>query len=65
MKPQDLIVECDGAGNMGDIDAWLANNGGGMAEDDCDPNLTWSSDLTGTNGDCGDSTELELSLIHI
>ena len=33
-------VECDGAGNAADLDAWLASNGGAMASDDCS-SVTW------------------------
>ena len=31
MAAMDATVECDGAGNSADLDAWLANNGGAMA----------------------------------
>ncbi len=34
---QDLVVECDGQGNLGEYFAWLANHGGAQAEDPCTP----------------------------
>jgi hypothetical protein len=34
-------VDCDGAGNTAEFDAWLANNGGATAEDGCG-DVIWS-----------------------
>ncbi|NNL31604.1 MAG: T9SS type A sorting domain-containing protein [Flavobacteriaceae bacterium] len=48
----DETVECDGAGNQAELDAWLANNGGATAEDDCG-NVTWSNNFTGLSDECG------------
>ncbi|MBO3117747.1 hypothetical protein J4050_13400, partial [Winogradskyella sp. DF17] len=31
----DSTVECDGAGNTAELNAWLANNGGAIASDTC------------------------------
>ena len=31
----DATVECDGAGNVQDFEAWLASNGNLAAEDEC------------------------------
>jgi hypothetical protein len=39
--PQDLVVECDGAGNEAELSLWLQNNGGGEANDICGT-TSWS-----------------------
>ncbi len=49
MKPQDITVECDGAGNTAALNAWLTSNAGAMAEDDCDASLTWSNTNSATD----------------
>ncbi len=41
----DATVECDGAGNAADLDAWLASNGGAMASDACSARVLWSNDF--------------------
>jgi hypothetical protein len=46
----DQTVECDGAGNTEELEAWLASYGGAMATDNC--SFTWSSDFTGLSDDC-------------
>src|SRR5690606_183453 len=45
-------VECDGAGNTADLNAWLANNGGATATDNCS-NVTWSNDYSALSDLCG------------
>ena len=45
MDAMDATVECDGAGNAADLDAWLASNGGATATDACS-GVTWSNDYT-------------------
>ena len=52
MAAMDATVECDGAGNAADIDAWLASNGGAMASDACS-DVTWSNDFDALSDDCG------------
>jgi len=68
----DETVECDGAGNPDELNAWLDNNGGATATDNCSA-VTWShsdatlSDLCAATGavtvtftatdDCGNSSE--------
>ena len=49
---EDLTVECDGQGNGGDLEAWLSNNGGATATDNCG-DVTWSNDFDGLSDDCG------------
>ena len=52
MAAMDATVECDGAGNAADLDAWLASNGGAMASDACS-GVTWSNDFDMLSDDCG------------
>jgi len=48
----DLTVECDGAGNIDDLNAWLAANGGASATDNCGID-GWSHDFAGLTDECG------------
>ncbi|MFG6687678.1 LamG-like jellyroll fold domain-containing protein [Mariniflexile sp. HNIBRBA6329] len=50
--PQNLTVECDGAGNITDLNNWLNSNGGGSATDSCS-NVTWSNNFSTLSNDCG------------
>ena len=52
MAAADATVECDGAGNAADLDAWLASNGGASASDACS-GVTWSNDYDGLEAACG------------
>ncbi|MCG8329955.1 MAG: hypothetical protein MI974_19820, partial [Chitinophagales bacterium] len=47
-------VECDGAGNMAQLNAWLASNGGAAASDVCS-NVTWSNNFAGLSDGCGET----------
>ncbi|WP_199757259.1 hypothetical protein, partial [Formosa maritima] len=47
-------VECDGAGNLNDLNNWLNNNGGASATDDCSA-VAWSNDFNGLSDDCGET----------
>ncbi len=48
-------VECDGAGNTTELNAWLANHGGAMASDTCcGTDVIWSNDFTDLSDDCGE-----------
>jgi len=53
----DIVVECDGSGNNGQINAWLASNGGGVASDACG-GVTWSNNYGSLGSDC--STPIEV-----
>jgi len=52
VESADLTVECDGAGNLSDLNGWIASNGGASASDDCS-SVTWSNDFEGLSDDCG------------
>jgi gliding motility-associated-like protein len=52
VEASDLTVECDGSGNVQDLQAWLDSNGGASASDNCS-NVTWSNDFTALSDDCG------------
>ena len=38
-------VNCDGEGNLAELQAWLDSNGGATAQDNCDTDLTWTNDF--------------------
>ena len=46
-------VECDGAGNLAGLDAWLEDNGGAEASDNCTAELTWTNDFDALSDLCG------------
>jgi|GEM_PF-5771610 len=48
----DSTVECDGAGNTTELNAWLANHGGAGASDNCG-SISWTHDFTTLSDDCG------------
>ncbi|MCA0153252.1 Ig-like domain-containing protein, partial [Winogradskyella vincentii] len=48
----DSTVECDGSGNITDLNAWLASNGGASASDICG-DVTWTNDYTAISDECG------------
>jgi hypothetical protein len=52
VEASNLSVECDGAGNAADLDAWLNSNGGASASDACG-DVTWSNDFASLSDDCG------------
>lgn len=51
----DETVECDGAGNMAALDAWLDANGNHSATDNCSlpTAIVWTNDFTALSDDCG------------
>lgn len=50
----NMEVECDGGGNVTELEAWLTNNGGADATDDCSgSSITWANDFTSLSNDCG------------
>jgi hypothetical protein len=48
----NAVFECDGAGNLSDIEMWLDNNGGAESADACGE-VTWTNDFDGLVEDCG------------
>ena len=48
------IVECDGAGNVAQLQAWLDSHGGAAASDICG-GVTWSHNFTALSDDCGET----------
>ena len=52
ISANDLTVECDGSGNVAQLNAWLAANGGASASDSCS-SVTWSNDFSAVAAACG------------
>ena len=52
VEASDEIVECDGAGNVAQLTAWLASNGGASVSDQCS-DLVWTNDHTILSDGCG------------
>ena len=48
----NVTVECDGGGNIGDLNTWLSTNGGATATDSCS-NVIWTNNYTALSDDCG------------
>lgn len=45
--PSNASFECDGNGNLGQITAWINDNGGARASDVCQGPVTWTNDFSG------------------
>ena len=58
----DTTVECDGTGNILDLESWLTNNGGALASDDCS-DVTWSNDFEALSGNCGSTGVTNVTFI--
>jgi gliding motility-associated-like protein len=54
IQAADLTVECDGVGNLNDLNNWLDTNGGATASDLCG-NVTWTNNFTALLYDCGET----------
>ncbi|WP_317292986.1 T9SS type B sorting domain-containing protein [Aestuariibaculum lutulentum] len=48
------VAECDGAGNVTELNDWLNSNGGAVATDDCSV-IIWSNNFTILSDDCGNT----------
>ena len=55
-----MEAECDGQGNDTELNAWLDNNGGATATDQCG-DVTWENNFTGLDGDCGETGEVTVT----
>jgi gliding motility-associated-like protein len=54
IEATDLTVECDGNGNLDQLNDWLANQGGASASDACS-DITWTNDYTSLTTLCGNT----------
>jgi hypothetical protein len=45
-EAMDITVNCDGSGSAAALAAWLNDNGGAEASDDCSTTLSWSNDYS-------------------
>ncbi len=56
-----LPVECDGAGNIAQLNAWLADNGGADATDGCS-GVSWTNNSATASwvNDCGNSKHISI-----
>ena len=52
-EASDSTVECDGSGNVSELQSWLNSNAGGASSDVCDPQVNWSNDFSGLSNGCG------------
>jgi hypothetical protein len=52
-QARDTVVECNGLGNIEDLESWLENNGGSTAWDPCSEPLTWHHDKISSIFNCG------------
>ena len=58
---QNAEAECDGSGNQAELNAWLSNNGGAAATDNCSE-VNWSNNYNGNlSPDCGVSGSIEVT----
>src|SRR5690606_32392680 len=60
-EPEDVTVECDGAGNINDLNAWLNSYGGATAEDICSTEVKWSNNFRGLTTTCGGAGTAEVT----
>jgi hypothetical protein len=55
MAAGSLTVQCDGAGNTGELTGWLNSHGGAVASDICSDSLIWTNNFTALNDSCGET----------
>ncbi len=60
----DITVECDGLGNTAEFNAWLSNNAGASATEDCST-VAWTTDptLPILSDDCGETGLVTVTFI--
>ncbi|MEZ4857174.1 MAG: hypothetical protein R2812_11950, partial [Gelidibacter sp.] len=59
-QASNLTVECDGNGNLTQLQTWLDNHGGATATDDCS-SVTWSNNFNGLTDGCGNTGNAEVT----
>ncbi|TJY34024.1 gliding motility-associated C-terminal domain-containing protein [Pontimicrobium aquaticum] len=57
VEANDIMIQCDGSGNSGAIQAWLDSNGGASASDNCGT-VTWTNNYSGATSNCADPIEV-------
>ncbi|MCK0110526.1 gliding motility-associated C-terminal domain-containing protein, partial [Flavobacteriaceae bacterium S0825] len=57
VEADDIMVQCDGSGNSGAIQAWLDSNGGASASDNCGT-VTWTNNYDGATSNCAEPIEV-------
>jgi len=50
---QNMVVECDGSGNLAELNAWLSANAGAIGFDSCSATLAWTNNFSSLNDLCG------------
>jgi len=56
VEAEDLVVECDGSGNITELQDWLNNNGGAIYNGHM--SLTWSNDYDSLSSGCSQRKEV-------
>ncbi|KAA5531680.1 gliding motility-associated C-terminal domain-containing protein, partial [Paenimyroides baculatum] len=59
-EPEDVTVECDGNGNINDLNAWINSYGGATAQDLCSTEVKWSHNFKGLKTTCGGAAAAEV-----
>ncbi|NNK90232.1 MAG: hypothetical protein HKO89_06445, partial [Saprospiraceae bacterium] len=54
VQPGDLVVECDGSGNVAELTNWLDTHAGVVISGLC-VDQVWTDDFTGLSDDCGET----------
>ena len=55
----NMIVECDGSGNVAAIQSWLDTHGGASATEECS-GVKWSNDFTTMGMTCGNTSAVQV-----
>ena len=56
-EAMDEVVECDGLGNLDELQAWLDANGNAIASDNCSE-LIWTNDFDALSDECGETGQV-------
>ncbi|MEW4923206.1 T9SS type A sorting domain-containing protein [Algibacter sp. 2305UL17-15] len=62
VSARDMTVTCDGAGNTGELNTWLASNGGAFSTDNCS-GISWSNDFEGLSSDCNETISTRVTFV--